>query len=128
MGRIRVYSGLAMRKLCTLFVLLSLAATAAAPPTPTVLVTCPGGTAGGCSQAEWSATNLDPSTTYLIEGFGPNSETFDFGPLTPLADGTFDSGATYDLLSSGMWTFELHAIGNNGSPHHHALATYIVAF
>jgi len=122
-----VYSGLAMKKLCTLFVLLSLAASAGPAPTPTLIVTCPGGSGGVCSLPDFAATNLDPSTTYVIEGVGP-TESFNFGPLTPAPDGTFDSGPLSTFLDGGAWTFELHAIGHNGNPHHKVLATYDATF
>ncbi len=121
-----MYSGLAMKKLCTLLVLLSLAATAAAPPTPTLIVTCDGGTLGGCAQPHFVATNLNPDTTYSIDGV-TLTESLTWVSPPAAADGTFDF-STGDLLDAGAWTFELHAIGNNGKPQHKILTTYDVTF
>ncbi len=125
-GEIWVYSGLAMKKLCTLLVLLSLAATAAAPPTPTLIVTCDGGTLGGCAQPHFVATNLNPDTTYSIDGV-TLTESLTWVSPPAAADGTFDF-STGDLLDAGAWTFELHAIGNNGKPQHKILTTHDVTF
>ena len=121
-----MYSSLAMKKLCTLFVLLTLAATAGPPPTPTLTVSCAGGYAYGCSQPEFHLTNLDPKTTYRIEG-ATSTESLCWDTDLPSTDGIVDL-TTGGYLDQGTWTFELHAMGHNGREQHKILTTFDATF
>lgn len=126
-----------MRTLYTLFALISLVLVALvatpAQSKPTLFVFCAGGTVSYCNEPEYQAANLDPSTSYVIEGINSDThEVVGYPPtapsFTPLPDGTFDSGPTGGFIDLGPWTFELHAIGNNGNPKHHPGATFGVTF
>jgi hypothetical protein len=114
-----------MKKLCTLFVLLSLAATAGPPPTPTLSVSCAPAD-GGCSQPEFHLTNLDPKTTYRIEGAN-STESLCWDTELPSADGIVDL-PTGGFLDQGTWTFELHAMGHNGKEQHKILTIVDATF
>lgn len=115
-----------MKKLCTLFVLLTLAATAGPPPTPTLTVSCAGGDASGCSLPEFRLTNLNPHTTYQIDGtMSTESYSWDLPLSSP--DGLVDF-ITDGFLDPGVWTFELHAVGHNGKEQHRILTTFDAAF
>ena len=81
---------------------------------------------GGCAQPHFYLTNLDPDTTYQIDG-ATSSESLCWNIGLPLGDGTLDL-PTGGLLDSGAWTFELHAIGKNGREQHKILATFDVTF
>jgi len=115
-----------MKKTCTLFVLLSLAATAGPPPTPTLTVTCAGGGFGGCSQPVFHLTNLDSKTTYRIEGTN-STESLCWDTELPSTDGIVDL-LTGGYLDQGTWTFELHAMGHNGREQHKILTTFDATF
>jgi len=115
-----------MKKLCTLFVLLSLAAAAGPPPTPTLSMRCAGGDAGGCAQPEFHLTNLDAKTTYRIEA-ASSTESLCWDTDLPSADGIVDL-TTGGYLDQGTWTFELHALGHNGREQHKILATFDATF
>ena len=88
---------------------------------------------GNCSGPEFTAANLDDRKTYVIELI--NSTTGEDLTLPDLlqdpAITSTGGGFTVTLatfLDAGDWTFELHAIGNNGNPKPHALATDSATF
>src|SRR6266851_3489052 len=105
--------------LVTLFITVVLVASATPPSTPTINVTCQVNQTS-CDLVDYSATNLDPSTAYEIEGVNSTTgeqHTWSGDPAGGFManNGTsYDSGQTNESLDLGDWTFELHAIGNNG--------------
>jgi hypothetical protein len=81
----------------------------------------------GCTQAQLTVTGADPNQQYVVLGTNGTTESTDFGgPFYTDSTGMIQlNSASLDL---GSWTFELHTIGNKGTPMNHAIDSVGVSF
>ena len=109
-----------MRTFYTLFVLASLVlalVATAAPPNPTLLVTCtPDAANVNCAagtQPTFSGGGLNPHRSYAVEGVG--SYTFIDSPLPADNNGNYSVLSSDGTLPAGDWTFTLWQLDKNGN-------------
>jgi len=116
-----------MKKLITPLLLLALTL-AAAPPVniSTFTVNCSSLATTVCDTPTVTAYPLDPNVSYEIDGFGPvtplGQDTATWFPPTGSALNAWPTGDS--TLANGGWTFEIHALGNNGTEKNKVLATF----
>jgi hypothetical protein len=135
-GPKRIYSVFTMRTLYTLFALISLVLVAlvatAAPPNPSLTVTCdPNSSTGNClanTTPTFSGGGLNMHKSYCVMGTSLASGSFCAPLLSVDKQGNYNELSGDSFLNGDTWTFTLWEKDHNGSPSKQLDGPYILTF